>query len=45
MRWPPKGVRFETDRPLELPFGKVVMALDPDGNRIQITQPPVDGGR
>jgi len=40
-----KGVRFETDRPLELPFGKVIIALDPDGNRIQITQAPVDGGR
>ncbi|NVB81558.1 MAG: glyoxalase [Kofleriaceae bacterium] len=35
-----RGVEFETAAPLDLPFGRIVVGLDPDGNRLQIVERP-----
>ena len=35
-----RGVQFETAEPLVLPWGTVVIALDLDGNRLQIVARP-----
>lgn len=35
-----RGVEFETPEPLELPYGRIAVAKDPDGNRIQIVERP-----
>lgn len=37
-----RGVEFEMPQPLELPFGRIAIARDPDGNRIQIVERPKD---
>jgi hypothetical protein len=38
-----RGVGFVEPEPVDYPFGVCVTALDPDGNRIELRQPP--GGR
>lgn len=35
-----RGVEFEQPEPLDLPFGRIVLGRDPDGNRIQIVERP-----
>lgn len=35
-----RGVDFETPEPLELPWGRIAIARDPDGNRVQIVERP-----
>jgi catechol 2,3-dioxygenase-like lactoylglutathione lyase family enzyme len=35
-----RGVEFETPEPLDLPFGRIVIGRDPDGNRLQIVERP-----
>jgi len=38
--WRERGVVFEEPGPVEYPFGLRIEALDPDGNRISLRQPP-----
>lgn len=38
--WRERGVVFEEPEPVEYPFGLRVEAVDPDGNRISLRQPP-----
>lgn len=35
-----RGVPFETPEPLQQPWGRVAIARDPDGNRLQIVERP-----
>ena len=35
-----RGVEFVEPEPVDYPFGVRVTALDPDGNRIELRQPP-----
>ena len=35
-----RGVELEQPEPLDLPFGRIAIARDPDGNRIQIVERP-----
>jgi catechol 2,3-dioxygenase-like lactoylglutathione lyase family enzyme len=39
-----RGVEFVEPEPVDYPFGVRVTALDPDGNRIELRQPPPGRG-